>query len=186
RAHAGDATEVSELLEAYRNYLRILGRDGIKGALRAKVDASDVVQEVMLAAQGSFGQFRGSTEAELVGWLRTILAREIVRHARKHGRPLRERPVTALLEESDLSLGHLAQAGAGTPSEHAHRREVSVIVSDALCSLTGSQREAILLRTREDLSWQEVAERMGKSADAVRQLWVRGLQALRPLLKEHP
>ncbi|MHC4341140.1 MAG: sigma factor [Planctomycetota bacterium] len=71
-------------MEAYRNYLRFLGHDGVEGALRAKVDASDIVQEVLIRAQERFGQFEGSTEAELLAWLRTILAREIVDHARRH------------------------------------------------------------------------------------------------------
>ncbi|MHC4341139.1 MAG: RNA polymerase sigma factor [Planctomycetota bacterium] len=77
-------------------------------------------------------------------------------------------------------LGALAHS---TPSQHAQRRETAVILADALATLTPDQRQAVLLRTRNALSWEEVGKRMGRSADAVRQLWVRGLHALRPILE---
>ena len=119
RARDGRPEDVSTLLEAFRNYLRFLGRDGLQGPLRTKVDASDIVQEVLLRAQGHFDQFRGGTEAELAAWLRAILAREIVRHARKHGGPPKERPVTELLYESAASLSNIGGITHSTPSQRA-------------------------------------------------------------------
>ena len=66
---------LDRLLAAYRNYLRLLARTGIDASLRGKVDPSDLVQEALLKAHQHFGQLRGDTEAELVAWLRQILAR---------------------------------------------------------------------------------------------------------------
>ena len=184
RAREGTQRDVSSLLEAYRNYLRFLGYDGVAGALRAKVDASDIAQEVLIRAQQRFGQFHGQTEAELLAWLGTILAREIVDYARRHGGAVQERAVTEILCDSSASLARLGGLAHTTPSQHAARKEVAVVLADALATLTPDQQQAILLRTREGLSWDEVGQRMGRTADAVRQLWVRGLRALRPLLEE--
>src|SRR5262249_53399207 len=52
----------------------MLARLQIGRRLQGKVDASDLVQEAFLEAYRDFGQFRRTTEQELAGWLRRILA----------------------------------------------------------------------------------------------------------------
>src|SRR5437762_1124308 len=73
-AQAGDAAMFGRLLELYRRYLALLARVQIGQRLQGKVDASDVVQETFLEAHRHFARFRGTSEAELVHWLRQILA----------------------------------------------------------------------------------------------------------------
>ena len=78
-ARGGDAAALGRLLELYRRYLALLARVHIGQRLQGKADASDIVQEAFLQAHRNFGRFRGATEAQLVGWLRQILAaREIL------------------------------------------------------------------------------------------------------------
>src|SRR3954451_19488390 len=83
QAHREEPGALDRLLGSYRNYLRLLARTGIDKTLRGKVDPSDLVQEAMKKAWERFGQFRGSTEAELAGWLRQILARCLADLARR-------------------------------------------------------------------------------------------------------
>src|SRR5215470_2137333 len=73
-ARAGDATTLGRLLELYRRYLALLARVQIGQRLQGKVDASDLVQETFLEAHRNFSRFRGHSEAELITWLRRILA----------------------------------------------------------------------------------------------------------------
>src|SRR3989440_8837447 len=75
---------VDRLLESYRNYLKLLARTGIDTSLQGKADPSDLVQEALLKAHQGFGQFRGTTEADLVAWLRQIMARLLVDFARRY------------------------------------------------------------------------------------------------------
>ena len=71
-------------LGRYRPLLRVLAWQlHIDRRLRRRFDGSDVVNEALVRAVGGLGQFRGSTEAELVKWLQEIghnTFRDMVRH----------------------------------------------------------------------------------------------------------
>jgi len=71
-----------------------------------------------------------------------------------------------------------------TPSQSAQRRELGVVLADALASLTVDYREVIVLRSIEEREWDEIAQRMGRSPGAVRMLWTRALQQLKPLIED--
>src|SRR5262249_2784346 len=83
-ARAGDEAARGQLLEAYRDYLRLLARLQIDRRLQGKLDASDVVQETFLQAHRCFGQFLGTRESELAAWLRQILASRLLDQARRY------------------------------------------------------------------------------------------------------
>ena len=73
-AKAGDGAALGELLELYRNYLQLLARLQLGRRLQGKVDSLDLVQETFLDAHTGFARFRGTTEQELLGWLRQVLS----------------------------------------------------------------------------------------------------------------
>jgi RNA polymerase sigma-70 factor (ECF subfamily) len=64
---------LGRLLDACRPYLLLVANQQLRPELRAKVGPSDVVQETFLRAADKFVQFQGSTEPELLAWLRRIL-----------------------------------------------------------------------------------------------------------------
>jgi RNA polymerase sigma-70 factor (ECF subfamily) len=186
-ARAGDRPALGRLLELYRNYLRLLARLQVGRRLRGKADPSDLVQEAFLAAQSAFPQFRGSSEAELVDWLRQILASKLVDLARRYlgtaRRDVRlEQQLAANLEGSSQALGAALPAPSSSPSERAVRRERAVLLADAIKSLPDDYGEVIILRHLEGLSLAEVAARLGRSPDSVKKLWVRGIARLRQTL----
>src|SRR3974377_120453 len=84
QARRGNDTARDKLLELYRNYLRLVARSLISGALRIKLDPSDLVQETFLKAHRDFGQFAGGTEREFVAWLRRIPVRSLANHIKQH------------------------------------------------------------------------------------------------------
>jgi RNA polymerase sigma-70 factor (ECF subfamily) len=187
-ARAARPGAVAQLLEAFRNYLRLMAQTGIDASLRGKADPSDLVQECLLKAHQRFDQFRGQSEAELAGWLRQILARNLTDLARRfHAagarQVSRERSLEDYLEKSSQVLGNLLPGNATTPSQAAQRRELSVVLADALADLSADYREVILLRSIQELGWEEVAGKMGRSPAAVRLLWARALKQLRPLIE---
>jgi RNA polymerase sigma-70 factor (ECF subfamily) len=189
RAKGGDDPALGELLELYRNYLTLLARLQIGRRLRGKVDAADLVQETFLKAHRDFAHFRGSSEAELVSWLRRILAVSLallVRHYCGTRRRDVRRECELELEQSSRILDHGLLARDSSPSHRAARREQAVVLADALEKLPADYREALILRHMEGLSFPEVARHMGRSVDSVKKLWIRGLAQLRHVLGEVP
>jgi RNA polymerase sigma-70 factor (ECF subfamily) len=188
RARVGERDAREQLLESYRNYLRLLAYTGMGEALKDKADPSDLVQETLLKAHANFLDFRGRNEAELAGWLRQILARNLIDLGRRYQatearQVSRERSLEELLDQSSLALGRLIPGGGLSPSEHAQRRELSVVLADALADLSADHRNVIVLRSLEERSWEDVARKMGRSTGAVRVLWARALTRLRPLIE---
>jgi RNA polymerase sigma-70 factor (ECF subfamily) len=179
---------LDQLLVSYRNYLRLLARTGIDQSLQGKADPSDLVQETLLKAHQHFAQFRGKTEAELAAWLRQILARNLADLVRRYRtvearQVARERSLEEIVAESSNALNNLIAGQGNTPSQSAERREMSVVLADALAELSADAREVIVLRSIEERDWDEVAERMARSQGAVRLLWARALKRLRPLIE---
>ncbi len=188
-ARGGDGAAEGELLDRYRNYLTLVARMSLRQGLKAKVDASDVVQDVFLRAHRGFPAFRGATHDELVVWLKQILVHRLTdlnrRFLENQGRREdRERSLEMLVERSSAALGALPAARGTTPSGGAQRREVEVQVADALAAMKEEDREVILLRSFMELEWSEVARRMERSAEAARAQWGRAIQRLGALLEE--
>jgi RNA polymerase sigma-70 factor (ECF subfamily) len=175
---------LGRLLERYRAYLSLLARAQIGRHLRRRVDDSDVVQETFLAAHRDFSSFRGTTEAEFVGWLRNILAARLAdlmrRHLKARVRDVRlQQSLAGDLDRSSQALAFALAARGASPSQEAARRELGVLLADAIQALPADYGEVIVLRHMEGLSFAEVAARMGRSVDSVEKLWVRALARLR-------
>ena len=189
KAHKREPGALDRLLESYRHYLKLLARTGIDASLQGKADPSDLVQETFLKAHQHFKQFRGRNEVELIAWLRSILARNLADLTRRYHRAEsrrvgREHSLEQLLETSSQALDNLLADAVTSPSESAQRRELSVVLANALAELSDEQREVIVLRSLEERDWPEVARRMKRRTGAVRMLWVRALKRLRPLIEK--
>lgn len=187
-AQGGDEPAMGQLLELYRDYLALLARLQIGRRLQGKVDASDLVQETFLKAHRDFPQFRGTSEAEWVSWLRQILAGNLAHLVRRYcgtqARDVRlERALEGELSQSSQLLDRGLVAPQSSPSQRAARREQAVLLAGALARLPEDYREVIILSHLEGLSFPEVARRLGRTVDSVKNVWVRALAGLRHLLK---
>ena len=187
-ARQAQAGALDRLLMLYTNYLKLVARASIDAALRAKADPSDVVQETLIKAHAAFEHFEGASEAELVTWLRQILAHNIADLARRYRAGSRrvslEIPLDEALRASADALNNFVAGEASSPSRAFQRREMTVVVADALALLSADHREVIILRSIEERDWPEIAEKMGRTPDAVRVLWARALKQLKPRIEE--
>lgn len=191
RARAGDADARGRLLEAYRGYLTLLARVQLGRDLRGKVDPSDLVQEAFLEAHRDFAQFQGRTEAVLLAWLRRVLATGLADQARHYRgtrrRDLRlERQLAAELDRSSQALERGLAAPGSSPSARAERREGARRLAEALEQLPADYRDVLLLRHFQGLTFPEIARRLDRTLDVVKNVWLRGLARLRRALEEEP
>ena len=179
------------LFARYRNYLTLLARMSLPRRLQPKLAASDVVQDVFVRAHERIEGFRGTTEGQLVAWLREILVNRLADANRRffgtQRREVgREQSLQDVVDRSSDALRRVPMAPGTTPSHGAHRREVGALVADALAELKEDDREVIVLRSLQEREWSDVALRMGRSVEAVRALWGRALQRLGAVLAGGP
>ncbi|QEG42550.1 sigma-70 family RNA polymerase sigma factor [Roseimaritima ulvae] len=178
-----DSLRDPERLFQYEPYLRMLARVKHRQAYQAKVGASDIVQQSLLQAVQAIGDFRGSTEAELRGWLRQILARNIAHLDRDMHRDKRdvrrERSIEERMQKSSMRLEGWLAGGGPTPSQHAAVGEHVVQLAEAIERLPDGQRDAVRMHYLEGLKLSEVASELGKSTSAVAGLLHRGMKSLR-------
>jgi RNA polymerase sigma-70 factor, ECF subfamily len=185
-ARAGDGVALGRLFELYHSYLELLARLQIGRRLQGKIDAVDLVQETFLQAHVCFDQFQGSSEGELVSWLRQILASRLEKMIRQYcgtqRRDVRlERQLVVELDQSSRLLDQNLVAQDSSPSQRAARREQAVLLANALRILPEDYREVLILHHLQGMSLPEVARRLGRTLDSVKNLWLRGLAQFRHL-----
>lgn len=173
-----------EILQRYRPWLLLLARMEIDGQFQGKFDASDVVQQTMLEAVRGLPKFRGGTEAEMLAWLRQVLAHVLAHEIRRYRGTQqrnvgREVSLEQSLTQSATRLRDMMVAPGTSPSGQAVRHEQEVLLAEVLSRLPADYREVIVLRNLQGLDHEEVAKRMGRSSGAVRMLWVRALAQLK-------
>jgi len=183
-AQKGDEAARGELFQQYRDYLELLARVEIGRSLQTKIDTGDLVQDTFLDAHRNFVLFRGRTEPEFTAWLRTILAGKLsnlVRHyVGTKGRDVRrEQSLQFDFGQSSAILEQPLFSSESSPSQQAAKSEQGVLLAQALTALPADYREIIILRNMEELPFEECAQRMNRSVDAVQKLWIRALARLR-------
>ena len=184
----GAAADAGQLLEPYRKYLWVLAQVHLDPRLRGKLEAADVVQQVLLRACVGLDQLRDRAPPVVAAWLRKILARTLADAVRDFERARRdidrERSLEAALDRSSVRLEAWLAADQSSPSERAARNEDLLRLADALCALPDDTREAVVLKHCRDWTLAEIAAHLGRTPAAVASLLHRGLKQLRSLLHE--
>lgn len=182
-ARAGEADALGHVLDECRNYLLLVANKEMDPKLKAKGGASDLVQQTFLEAQRDFGRFHGTTEDELRAWLRRMLLNNVAnfrRHWVDTGKRRADREIA-------IDGGAVSPADPGpTPSREMMAGERAAEVQAALDRLPADYAQVLRLRHIEELPFEDVAARMGRTANAVRKLWARAVEKLEEELGTPP
>jgi RNA polymerase sigma-70 factor (ECF subfamily) len=179
-AQTGSSAAIGGLLEACRQYLLLIANHELEPNLVAKLGASDLVQETFLTAQQNWNAFRGATRPELMAWLRQILLNHLLTVRRRYfGTDKRSVYREISLDDFSRCSARALQGDTSSPSARLARSEELEALSMALLRLPEHYRLALLLRHREQLSFDEVAGRLGVTSAAARQVWFRAVSRLR-------
>jgi RNA polymerase sigma-70 factor (ECF subfamily) len=177
RVRAGDEAAARELFERHLPALRAKAHARLPQSLRAKVGASDVVQDAWLAAFLSLGDFEDRGDGSFGRWLRTILERRVADEVRRHGgvrRRTAKREVRLATEAARLEPDRVQ----ATPSAEVRDAEERARLRSIVDSLPEDYATVIRLVHREGLTLVDAGARMGRTPDAARMLYNRAMDRL--------
>jgi RNA polymerase sigma-70 factor (ECF subfamily) len=185
-ARGGSQEALGFLLEMCRPYLLLVANHQLRPGLRSKVSPSDVVQDTFVKAHAHFARFHGGTEEEWLAWLRRILLNNLANVSRHYLATESRRVGREVALDAADPLNVQAQevdAPADSPSAEAIRQEELGALEQAVGQLPEHYRQIIHWRNWERLSFEEIGERSGRSAEAARKLWARAVEQLTQLLE---
>jgi RNA polymerase sigma-70 factor (ECF subfamily) len=190
-AKAGQAEAINQLLDRHRAALRRMVDLRMDRAMERRVDASDVVQDVMLEANRRLNDYLLDPVMPFHLWLRQLAKDRIIDLHRRHRvaakRSLdRERPLEAAprLDRSTLDLAAQLCDREMTPAEAATWHELQRRFQIAIEELDDRDREVVLMRHFEQLTNCEVAQALQLSEPAAGMRYLRAMRRLRTLLAD--
>ncbi|VTT98181.1 rna polymerase sigma70 : RNA polymerase sigma-70 factor OS=Planctomyces limnophilus (strain ATCC 43296 / DSM 3776 / IFAM 1008 / 290) GN=Plim_3499 PE=4 SV=1: Sigma70_r2: Sigma70_r4_2 [Gemmataceae bacterium] len=188
-ARAGGSGAVDKLLAEFRDPLRRVIDLRLDPAVARRVDASDIVQDVLVEASQRLTEYLKKPDMPFHLWLRHLAQDRIIDTHRRHRLAQRRsvdreqavaRPAWA--DESSVALVAQLIDTDATPASEAIRHELQRKLSDAIDRLSEDDREVILMRHHEALSNQEAAAALGLTEAAASMRYLRALRRLRAVL----
>ena len=135
--------------------------------------AVDLTAETFAQAFEHRREFRGASDVQAAAWLWKIAHNELAQHWRS--RSVEVAAVERLrLEHPALSEEELLEGERSIAAEELREQ-----IRRALKGLPDDQQEVVRLRFIDDLSYDEIAQKLGVSNDVVRTRTSRALRALR-------
>jgi RNA polymerase sigma-70 factor, ECF subfamily len=188
RVSDGDRPARNQLLAKHRDRLRKFLGFRMDRRLAARVDPSDIVQDVLTEADRKLPDYMRDRPLPFYPWLRQIASDRLIelhrQHVRARKRSVRreELDVRALPDESLAELASRLVTTSTSPSERLLRKEVQHRMRAALERLPVRDREVLELRHLEQLSVAETAAVLAITQAAVKTRHLRALERLREIL----
>ncbi len=171
RARNGAPDAVNAFYERCGRKLLPLIRLRLGRTLRAELESRDILQVVLCKAFQRLSQVEDPSA--VMGWLSRMAENEIRDHADYHRRERRDAARRAPIDEAGQAPAPVRQAlSLAIMNERAERLE------RALETLPAAQREVIVLRAYEELTFPQIAVRLGRTDDACRMAYARAMAAL--------
>jgi RNA polymerase sigma-70 factor (ECF subfamily) len=182
-ARRGDPDARNDLLARHRDELRTFVEVRLDPAVRARVDASDVVQEALAEADRRLSDYLRRRPMPFHLWVRKTAYERLLNARRDHKAARRNvgREATAP-DESSLAVARSLVSPGPTPSEVAQANELADRVAAAVAGLREDYREILLMRLVDNLPYDEIEALLEISQAAARQRFGRALIRLKEAL----
>jgi RNA polymerase sigma-70 factor (ECF subfamily) len=188
-ARKGEPGAVDKLLGEFRDPLRKVIGMRLDPAVARRVDASDIVQDVLIEANQRLTEYLKQPDMPFHLWLRHLAQDRIIDTHRRHRMAQRrsvdrEQPLARPAWADESSVSFVAQLidTERTPTSEAIRLELQRRLATAIDQLSEDDREIILMRHQESLSNQEVASALQLTEAAASMRYLRALRRLRTVL----
>jgi len=188
-ARDGKVGALDELFVRFREPLRRVIDLRLDPVLARRVDASDIVQDVLIEANQRLTEYLKSPHMPFHLWLRHLAQDRIIDTHRRHRTAQRrsidkEQPINrpAWADESSNSLVAQLVSTDRTPASEAIQGELVRRLTTAINELAEDDREIILMRHHEQLANQDVAKLLKLTEAAASMRYLRALRRLRGVL----
>ena len=192
-ARGGGDGAVDKLLGEFREPLRRVIGLRLDPAVARRVDASDIVQDVLLEANQRLVEYLKKPDMPFHLWLRHLAQDRIIDTHRRHRLAQRrsvdrEQPIArpAWADESSVSLVAQLIDTERTPTSEAIQQELTRKLTTAIDQLSDDDREVVLMRHHEGLSNQDVAKALELTEAAASMRYLRALRRLKDVLVPSP
>jgi RNA polymerase sigma-70 factor (ECF subfamily) len=186
QVRGGDGAALNRLLEWHRPYLQRFVELCLDPRLRPRVDPSDVIQEAHLEAVRRLPDYLARPPMPFRLWLRQLARNRLLKLRRRHVGAARRavgREVP-LPDQSSFQLAEQLLAAGPAPDQRHDQDELARRVRQGLARLGEADREVLLLRNYEGLSYTEVGYVLGIESAAARKRHGRALVRLHQILFE--
>lgn len=180
-AAGGDAEALGRLLDQHRERLRRMVAFRLERNLAAHLDASDIVQEALADAVRKLPDYSRKRPLPFYPWLHRLASERLVQARRRYRR---DSKVDAWPDSSANLLVDRLVAGEPTPGHALIRAEQRQRVRAALDRLAPPDREILIMRYLEDLTFPTIATILGIEEGAAKMRHLRALQRIRALIEE--
>lgn len=172
RAREGDRSAWEDLLARYGGTLARFAHGRLPAHARGMTDTCDIVQDAVIRVVGRLDGFEFRHRGALLAYMRQAVRNRIIDLARKAAR----QPVAVSLADEHVDQGQ-------SPLEQAIGFENAERYRGALARLGTRDRDTIVLRLEQRLSYDEVAAQLEMpSANAARTASMRALRRLASLM----
>lgn len=185
QASCGDQVQMERLLQEHRPRLHRMVGLRLDRRVRGRVDASDVIQDAYLEAYRRLSEYLENPSVPFFIWLRFLTGQKLRQIHRQHlGAEARDvsREVATYRSRPEASSAAIVAELAGkltSPSLGAAKAEAKTHLQDALDSMSALDREVLVLRHFEQLTYAETASELEMSESAVAKRYIRALAKLR-------
>jgi RNA polymerase sigma-70 factor (ECF subfamily) len=181
----GDPQALEDLLQRHRSALHDFIEIHCDPRLRARIDASDIVQDTQMEVVRRLGDFLASRPMPFRLWLRKKAMDRLLNLRRDHLTRARRSLAReqALPDRSSLLLARPLLARLPSPSQQIEAQELAERVSRAVAQLSDADREILLLRHAEDLPFEEIGCLLDIDPAAARKRFGRALIRLQSILR---
>lgn len=128
--------------------------------------AEDIAQEVFIKAYENFASLRDSPTAG--GWLRTVARNLSLNHAMRYRKRWRFFSEMSGADEDDDTSFEATVSGEQSPVADVSDVQRSRVIEEVLRALPDKQRLPLVLLHFEDMSYEEIAQRLGVSLAKVK------------------
>jgi RNA polymerase sigma-70 factor (ECF subfamily) len=188
----GDKGALNALFARYQERVLRIVRLRLNQELRERLrlQSMDVLQDVFLHAFRKLEGFEPTSEGSFLHWLCRITENTIRDHLDYAAAGKRDRSAERSLDQSLLvsrehvHLRDLIPDGGASPTQHMLKHTIKSTVDNLLLELDEGERDLIIQRKMEGLTFAEMAGLVGATEDAVRKRFNRSFQKLVSLAEQ--